>query len=104
MPIVRVQGNKRGFADNANSLTIKLDSVHSSGNVLVAVIGTYESYPPIVSSISQTSGNVTWTQRVYNSSWINYGRRVEIWTGIVSGTVSDTLIITLAASNPSGSA
>lgn len=104
MPITRVQGLKRGIAGNSNSLTLTLDNTPTSGNVLVAVIGTYGSYPPLVQSISQQSGSVTWTQRAYRSTYILYGRRVEIWTGVVSGTVSRTLTITLAPSDVNGSA
>ncbi|GEM_PF-3367870 len=97
MPITRVQLPKRGIANNSSSLSITLNSAPASGNVIVAVIGTFASNPPAVSSITQQSGSVTWTQRAnsYNSNL--YGRRVEIWTGIVSGTVSSTLNIALSA-------
>ena len=104
MPIARVQGPKRGLAGNSNSLALTLDNTPTSGNVLVAVVGTFGSYPPLVQSISQQTGSVTWTQRAFRSTSTLYGRRVEIWTGIVSGTVSPNLTITLAPSDGSGSA
>ncbi len=93
MSIVRRQGNKRGIAGNSSSLSITLDSTPGNGNMLIAAIGTYGSYPPYVSSISQS--NVTWTQQVTSSSWSLYGRRVEIWAGVVSYGVSPSSTLTI---------
>jgi hypothetical protein len=104
MTITQVQAPKRGIATSSSTLTLTLNNTPASGNILVAVIGTFGSYPPLVSSIAQQSGNVTWTQQKYSSQYNIYGRRVEIWTGIVSGTVSPTLTITLAASQGGSSA
>jgi hypothetical protein len=101
MPITQVQTPKRGAAGNSSTLTVTLNSAPASGNVLVAVIGTFASFPPSVNSIAQASGSVTWTRQNYSSDASLYGRRVEIWTGIVSGTASASLTITLSASaNP----
>jgi hypothetical protein len=97
MTITRVQTPKRNYAANSSTLNVTLNNAPANGNVLVAVIGTFASTPPSVSSIAQASGGVTWTRQNYSSDSALYGRRVEIWTGIVAGTVSPTLTITLSA-------
>ncbi|MCL1977625.1 MAG: hypothetical protein FWG55_05960 [Candidatus Bathyarchaeota archaeon] len=97
MAITRVQTPKRNYAANSSTLNVTLNNAPANGNVLVAVIGTFASTPPSVSSIAQASGGVTWTRQNYSSDSALYGRRVEIWTGIVAGTVSPTLTITLSA-------
>jgi parallel beta-helix repeat (two copies) len=95
MPITRIQGPKRGIAGNSSSLTVTLDNTPITGNVLIAVIGTYGSYPPAVDTIVQTSGTVTWAQQAVSSNSSLYGRSVEIWAGVVQGSVSSALTITL---------
>ncbi len=97
MSIANVQGPKRGIAGNSSSLTVTLDNTPTSGNVLIAVIGTYGSYAPSVSSIAQQSGSVSWALQEVSCQDSLYGRRVEIWAGVVSGSVSSTLTITLAS-------
>jgi len=97
MTITRIQGPKRGIAGNSSSLTVTLDNTPTSGNVLIAVVGTYGSYAPSVSSITQQSGSVSWAVQEVSCQDSLYGRRVEIWAGVVSGTVSPTLTITLAS-------
>jgi hypothetical protein len=100
MSISRVQGNKRGIASNS-SLSITLDSTPTSGNLLIAVIGTYGSYPPSVSSITQS--NVSWSRQVYSSTSSLYGRNVEIWAGVIQSSASASLTITLASTGSGAS-
>jgi hypothetical protein len=98
MAITRVQGNKRGIAGNSSSLSLTLDSTPLNENLLIAVIGTYGSYAPYVSSMSQSG--VTWTRQVESHGDSLYGRRVEIWAGVVSSgasTKQSILVIAAAA-------
>ena len=96
MPIARVQGPKRGCLGNSSSLSLTLDATPKFDNLLVAVIGTYGSYAPYVYSISQD--NVAWSRQVESHNDSLYGRRVEIWAGVVSADASSNLTITLASS------
>jgi len=57
MAITRVQGNARGTGA-VTPLAVTMASNPTSGNVLVAVIGTAGAATRTVSSITQT--NVTW--------------------------------------------
>ncbi len=93
--IRRIQGNKKGNAFST-SLSLTLDSAPANGNFLVAVVGTSNSTPPTVSSISQS--NVSWSKQVSNSSSSLYGRNIEIWAGTVSTGASANLMISLTAS------
>lgn len=97
MAITRVQGNKRGIAGNSSSLSMTLNSSPTNGNLLIAVIGTYASYAPLVSSISQSG--VTWAQQKESHSDSVYGRRVEIWAGVVGASASANLTIYLGESH-----
>lgn len=95
MTISRVQGNaSNAHAWPVDSLGVTLTSTPSIGNVLIAVIGSYNSYAPDVSSISQSG--VSWARQVQSKSSSLYGRNVEIWAGVVSGSAPTSLTINFA--------
>jgi parallel beta-helix repeat protein len=92
LTISRVQGNaSNAHAWPVDSLGVTLTSTPSIGNVLIAVIGSYNSYAPDVSSISQSG--VSWARQVQSKSSSLYGRNVEIWAGVVSGSAPTSLTI-----------
>ena len=103
MTITRVQSTWNCLG-NSSSLPLALSNYPTEGNVLIAVIGTYGSYPPAVNSISHTSGNVTWARQTGNSTWSLYGRNVEIWAGVVHGSVSRELTIYLRSTGSGANA
>jgi len=91
MAISRVQGNARGTT-TGSSIAVTMASTPISGNVLVAVIGTYRSGSvAIVNSITQTG--VTWTKQI--SKAVGTTLNIEIWLGVVSSGASKNITITL---------
>ena len=97
--IVRVQGLAQGTSTSSNSIPVTLSGTPKSGDVLIAVIGTYRTGGTnirTVSSISGGSGSTnTWHQITSESySGSNTAEDVEIWEGIVSsGSTSVTITI-----------
>lgn len=95
MAITRVQGNARGTS-LTNSISVTMTSTPTSGDMLIATIGTYSSTAfATVSSISETG--VTWTrqaQETYGSG--SYWRVVEIWAGVVGSGALTSITINLA--------
>ena len=95
--IQRVQGI-RGTSSNDNAISATLTHTPTSGNKLVAVIGTYRtggSNARVVNSITQTG--VTWTRvtGITNNDG-NDARNVEIWLGTVGSGAIRTLSISLS--------
>jgi hypothetical protein len=83
-----VQGPK-----TSENPTFTLDQTPTSGNLLIATIGTYgaTSYES-VSSVSETG--VTWTKQVsayHSTSFLNS----EIWAGVVGSSASASITITV---------
>ena len=105
--LARVQGPVRQTS-TSSSFTVTLSSTPTSGNVLIAVIGTYYSSisgsPRTVSSISETG--VTWTKQAGQTdsqgSFPGTYTDSEIWLGTVNSGVSTSITITLSGSASSG--
>ena len=74
-----------------------MTSTPTSGNVLIAVIGTTSSvnYATVV-SISETG--VTWSKQIGYSYW--YYDDAEIWLGVVGSGASTSITITLSRCEP----
>ena len=98
--ITRVQGNARGTSAS-NNINVTMSSTPTSGNLLIAVIGTMVINLPFatVSSINQTS--VTWTKQVDNS-YSNMNLDNEIWAGVVSSGASKNITVNLSHVADSG--
>ena len=100
--IARVQGPYRGVS-TSSSLSVSLTSAPTSGNSLIAVIGTYDnsaSSAITVSSITQTG--VTWsrqTSEVYGSGIFSPYYNVEIWLGVVGSGAVTSVSISLSGSS-----
>jgi hypothetical protein len=98
--ITRVQGPVEGNWSSGTSFAVTITP--TSGNLLIAVITTRSGATPVtVSSISQNS--VTWSYQI--RKYYVYGTtqswNVEIWVGVVSGSPSSTVTISLSGT-PSG--
>lgn len=103
MSIARVQSKLHQYSGNSSSLTISLDSAPTEGNLLIAAIGTYGSYAPFVDHIDQ-GDYVDWTRQIESHRDSLYGRRVEIWAGVVSANASSNLTIYLGDSGSGSNA
>ena len=101
MAIARVQGNARGVTPTA-TLVVTMDSTPTSGNLLIACIGTDEGLTPYVTVSSITQTGVNWATggagKQVQSQNINSYLNSEIWVGIVGAGASTT--ITIALSDP----
>ncbi len=109
--IALVQGPKRGTS-TSSTISVTLSNTPTSGDVLIAVIGTdltstnfNQPSTITISSISQTG--VTWTKQVVQTdsggsyfAW--YAADVEIWLGTVSSGASTSVTITLSGSANGG--
>lgn len=88
--LTRVQGNAKGTSMD-NPTTVTLSATPTTGNVLIAVIGTQnyddENY---VTSISQSG--VNWTCQIRGSQGPYY-EACEIWLGVIGSNPSNTLIV-----------
>jgi flagellin-like protein len=100
--ITRVQGAVRGTS-TSSTITVTLTNTPTSGNKLIAVIGTYRTNDftaRTVSTITQTG--VTWTMQTRQTdSSGNDVRDVEIWLGTVSSGATTPISITLTGT-PAG--
>lgn len=102
--IVRVQG-PAWQASISQSFTVTLSQTPTSGNVLIAVIGTYRSDQGsnyrTVNSITQTG--VTWSRQAQGQETYNqHPTNVEIWLGTVGAGASTSITITLTQSASGG--
>jgi len=91
--IMRVQGAARGTATSGSSISAMLSQTPTSGNLLIAVVGTQSNSPgDTVSSISET--NVSWTKQISTdgSGWDS-----EIWAGIVGSNASTSITVNLSS-------
>jgi hypothetical protein len=96
MTLTRVQGNARGTS-TGNSIGVTLSAAPASGNILIAVIGTFAASYATINGISQTG--VTWThQKSSQAATSNpYYMNCEIWAGVVGSGASQSLTVNLAA-------
>ncbi len=108
--ITRVQGPARGTS-SSSTITVTMFSTPTTGNVLIAVIGTYRTDGDNVRTVSSISGGsgaeATWHKinsedYSYNApgsyTGNDFAANVEIWMGIVS-TGSTTVTITISGSS-----
>jgi flagellin-like protein len=100
--IQQVHGPARGTS-TSSTITVTLSNTPTSGNKLVAVIGTYRTYSSTARTVSSiTETGVTWAKQTSESdSSGNDVRDVEIWLGTVNSGASTSISITLSGS-PNG--
>ena len=92
--IIRVQGNSRGTS-TTSSISVTMASTPTSGNLLIACIGSLDSNPSYDSVSSISEGGVTWTKQIQEQaeSYIDS----EIWVGVVGSGASVSITINLAS-------
>ncbi|MCW3996390.1 MAG: hypothetical protein NWE98_09640, partial [Candidatus Bathyarchaeota archaeon] len=97
----------RGTVSGSTSLTATLTQAPLSGNVLIAVIGTYRNGSTTVRTVDSinggSGGTSTWTKAISQSrTWtqypVSYAINIEIWYGVVSSP-STTVTATLSGSS-----
>ena len=90
-------------ASTSTSFTVTTTSTPTSGNVLIAVIGTSRTTSGSVRTVSSiTETNVAWSmQKSESYATTTPEVDVEIWLGVVSASASTTVTINLSGS-PSG--
>jgi hypothetical protein len=95
--ILRVQGNARGTT-TSNSISVTMTLTPTSGNWLIATIGTRGNGAAVsISGITQTG--VTWNQSVDTTSgW----QDLAIWSGIVSTGASTSITVSLSGNAANG--
>ena len=97
-PVTRVQGNARGTS-TSTSISVTMASTPTSGNVLIATIGTKSSSVITVSSVTQTG--VTWSY-VTSKTYSLYTLDSEIWFGVVGSGASTSITVTLSGTAGNG--
>lgn len=87
--------SKNGTIEENHTIVIVLNAAPTSGNLLIATVGTYYYTDSPVYSFSQ--GGVTWSLQKSNSYTDEYANPIynEIWIGVVGSGASDTLSIAL---------
>jgi hypothetical protein len=91
-PITRVQGPARGTVTSGLSIQLALSTPPTSGNTLIAVIGTSANASVLtVGSVTQTG--VTWVKDNSRTQGVNDD--CEIWRGAVGPGASSTITIGL---------
>jgi flagellin-like protein len=97
--IAQVQGPAHA-GSTSTIISVSLSSTPTSGNTLIAVIGTYHTNSGTartVSSIAETG--VTWTMQTRQTDTSGSDvRDIEIWLGTVSSGASTSISITLSGS------
>ena len=101
--ITLVGSPSKGTSTSSTSIPVTLSQNPTSGDVLIAVIGTYRTGSGTVRTVSSitggSGGTATWhkiTAEPY-SSGSSYAENVEIWEGIVS-SASTSVTITISGS------
>jgi hypothetical protein len=94
--ITRVQGNARGTTATL-AIAVTLAQTPQTGNVLIAVIGTFSSNAGSLTVNNITETGVTWFRQI-NFILQNgiYSIDTEIWAGTVASTSSKSITINLS--------
>jgi hypothetical protein len=91
-------GYARGKAINGDStLTVILQQAPVSGNLLILCFGSMIGGSAYISIDHITETNVAWTKQIQSQyMYATYGQDAEIWVGVVTGSASTTVTVTLS--------